>query len=93
MNTSANGCAVIPDIDLNYRTRDCQLRLVLCAGEVHRIRRPHAQVRVVFGVAHVSQAGRDIIVSAGDCTMIDDKADVALLSALGKQPLIVELYS
>ncbi len=93
MNPTANGCAAIPATDLNFRTRDRQLRLVLCAGELHRMRPPHTHLRVVFGTAYVSQGGRDIIVAAGDCATLDASADVALVSGLGKQPLIVELHS
>ena len=96
MNATPTGCAAIPvspAVDLNYCSRDRQLRLVLCAGELHRMRPPHTHVRVVFGTAYVSQGGRDIIVAAGECMTIDDAADAALISGLGKQPLIVELHS
>lgn len=93
MNASSGGCAAIPAIDLNYQTRNSQLRLVLCAGELHRMRPPHAHVRVVFGTAYVSHGGRDLILAAGDCATVDSGADAALVSALGKQPLIVELHS
>lgn len=93
MNATPTECAAIPAIDLNVRRRECQLRLVLCAGELHRMRPPHTQLRVVFGTAYVSHAGRDIIVAAGDCATFDSASDVALISGLGKQPLIVELHS
>ena len=92
MTALTNSCAVIPVADLHSRTHDRQLRLVLCAGEVHAMRPPYGHIRVVFGSAYVSHAGRDIVLASGECATIDSGADVALISALKCRPLVIELH-
>lgn len=67
------------------------LRLVLWRNEVFRLSPESRGVRVLAGRAWVTYAGQDLILGRGDEVSITPGGDFALLSALGRRPLIVEI--
>jgi hypothetical protein len=67
-------------------------RLYLCPRELYRVPSHYRQLRVVSGRAFVTQAARDLILEAGYSASLESAQDVALVSALGEQDLILELF-
>jgi hypothetical protein len=51
----------------------------------------YRQLRVVDGTAFVTQAARDLILGSGQIASLESGRDVALVSALAGQDLILEL--
>jgi hypothetical protein len=51
----------------------------------------YRQLRVVAGTAFVTQAARDLILGSGQIAALVSGRDVALVSALSNQNLILEL--
>ncbi len=68
------------------------LRLALYPGEVLRIPRARKHLHVLSGTAWISHAARDRILSRGACAQLAQSADVALVSALGAEPLLFEVW-
>lgn len=64
------------------------MRLLLYPGEVHRVSAPYASLRVFSGVAHVTHAGRDIVLRVGDRLSVE-AGDIAVVSALKSDPLVI----
>jgi hypothetical protein len=67
------------------------LRVVLVEGEALRLPRKSAVMRVLSGTAWVSQAGLDTLVQAGERFAPADGADPAVISPLGRVPLLLEM--
>jgi hypothetical protein len=67
-------------------------RLFLYPGELYRVPANYRQLRVVAGAALVTQAARDLILGTGHTAALESGRDVALVSALYNQNLILELY-
>lgn len=67
------------------------LRLVLYKNEVFHLPPVSQEIRVLSGVGWVTTSGRDIILGPDEKALISAHADFALISALGKSPLIFEL--
>jgi len=67
------------------------LRLTLYSGEVYKAPRGCMAVRVRTGMAWVTQGGADIILEAGRGADLPAGKDFALVSALGRRPLVVEV--
>lgn len=67
------------------------LRLILYKNEVCRIPHSYGEVRVVSGSAWVTMNGRDMFLVRGERVSLDSSEDMALVSALGKAPLILEV--
>lgn len=67
-------------------------RVFLYANELYRVPATYRHVHARQGVAHISQAGRDYVVSSGDCVTLQRGADMALVSPLQSDALILELY-
>ncbi len=67
------------------------LRIVLLPGEVLRMPRSRARLRVLSGAAWLSRAGTDTVLSEGQCATVPATRDAAVISGLGVQPLMVEL--
>ncbi|HEY9728252.1 MAG TPA: hypothetical protein V6D50_17510 [Chroococcales cyanobacterium] len=60
-------------------------------GEVVRIPSTCQEIQVLSGVAWLTAAGKDIILSAGEKESIVSNEGTVLLSALGNVPLTLEI--
>lgn len=67
-------------------------RLFLYPSELYRVPASYRQLRVVEGTAFVTHAARDLILGAGRTVELKSGKDVALVSALYNENLILELY-
>lgn len=65
-------------------------RLVVFTGEVYRLPAECRGLRVIAGKAWITYGGRDIVLKRCERTMLERPDDLALLSALGASPLVVE---
>lgn len=65
-------------------------RFILENGEVFRVNHFYTELQVLSGVAWVTVEGKDLILHSGDKIKFESKKDVAIISVLGKAPLIVE---
>jgi len=68
-------------------------RLTLTQNNVLRLPRAVGKVRVVSGVAWVSTGGRDHIIGAGEGLSLAMDRDAAIVTAVGKNPLVIEVAS
>jgi hypothetical protein len=77
-----------------YAPQQAQIaqRLVLYCGELYRVPTCYHLLRVKSGMAYVTQAGRDHILLRGQETEFEPDADKALVSALGCEQLVLELF-
>lgn len=66
------------------------VRLTLAQGETFRIPVACQELQVLSGVAWISVAGKDLILSAGETVSLEANNDIAVLSALGEEPLWLE---
>ena len=66
-------------------------RLTLTNPNVLRLPRTVGKMRVISGVAWVSAAGRDHIVGAGEGLSLAMSRDAAIVTAVGKNPLVIEV--
>lgn len=66
-------------------------RFILENDEVFRINYFYSEFQVLSGVAWVTIEGKDLILHSGERLKFESKRTVALISALGKQQLIVEV--
>ena len=67
------------------------LRIVLLPGEVLRLPRVRALLRVLSGAAWITRAGEDTVVSEGERVAVPAVRDPAVISGLGARPLMVEM--
>lgn len=67
-------------------------RIFLHPNELYRVPATYRQVRTSRGIAHISHAGRDFVLQAGECATLDRAADVALISPLHSETLVLELF-
>lgn len=74
------------------QTAQLTQRIFLYADELYRVPASYRQVRTSQGIAHISQAGRDFIVPTGECVMLARGADMALVSPLHGESLVLELF-
>jgi hypothetical protein len=70
---------------------DSPLRVVLVQGEALRLPASRARVSVLAGTAWITQGGRDRILPAGEGMTAASGADCLVASALGTQPLLLEV--
>jgi len=77
--------------ELVSRSADVALRLVLYRGEVYRFPPAGRGLRILKGRAWVSYAGEDIVLARGDETCLASSQGFALVSAVGRTPLILEV--
>lgn len=68
------------------------LRLVVYSHEVYHLPAESQGVKVVSGVAWLTVAGKDLILRGGDRVLLNTD-QVALISALGAQPLMLEVLT
>ncbi len=60
-------------------------------GEVFQVPSACSEVRVLSGVAWITVAGQDLILTSGEKALVASQKDRAILSGLGNLPLIVEV--
>jgi hypothetical protein len=68
------------------------LRLMLCHNEVFRLPAASRGIVVVAGTAWVTLNGRDIFLASGESLQLPSLRDSALISALGRKSLILEVF-
>ncbi len=69
------------------------MRLMLMQRETYRVARGQRGLRVRSGQAWVTQNGLDLVLKRGDEIAVEAKHDFAVVSALGRAPLVIELLS
>jgi len=67
-------------------------RLFLYANELYRVPSAYRQVRPRHGIAHISHAGKDFIVRPGESLRLEQGKDIALVSPLHSDSLVLELF-
>lgn len=67
-------------------------RLFLYANELYRVPSAYRQVRTRCGIAHVSHQGKDFIVGPGEALQLEQGKDIALVSPLHSESLVLELF-
>lgn len=70
---------------------DAPLRVVLVQGEALRLPRSRTSIHVLAGSAWITQRGEDRFLMAGEAMTAAAGADRAVVSALGAQPLLLEV--
>jgi len=67
-------------------------RLVLYCGELYRVSAGYGLLRIQAGMAYVTQAGQDRILPGGQELQLDRATDIALISSIGCEPVVLELF-
>jgi hypothetical protein len=67
-------------------------RPTLFQGELLRIPRDSRRLHVLSGTAWISAAGTDVILPPGSCAKLTRTRSPALVSALGGEPLLLEIW-
>lgn len=67
-------------------------RLFLYANELYRVPSTYRQVRLRHGIAHISHQGKDFIVRPGEALRLERGKDIALVSPLHSESLVLELF-
>jgi hypothetical protein len=67
-------------------------RILLHPDELYRVPPSYSQVRTVCGIAYISQDGQDWIVPPGEAHRFAGTKDVALVSPLRGEALVIELF-
>jgi hypothetical protein len=73
-------------------TASLMLRLMLGRNEVFRLPATSRGIEVVAGTAWVTVNGRDIFLTSRERLWLPSRRDSALISALGRNPLILEVF-
>ena len=68
------------------------LRLALSAGELHRVPRGMHNVQVLSGIAWITVDGQDVVAERGSCVQLPQNAFPALVSRLGGETLVFEIW-
>jgi hypothetical protein len=86
--------SLVPPVPIGYFPLQVQLvqRLVLYHGELYRVPVRYCLLRITAGRAYVTQAGQDYSLRRGQELGLDSTADVALVSAIGGEAVILELF-
>ena len=67
------------------------LRLILYKDEIFRLPQGSREIRVLSGRAWVTVSEKDLFLSSGDSLALNPKRTLALASALGNVPLVMEV--
>ena len=73
------------------RSASVLLRLVLYRGEVYRVPPAGRGVRILKGRAWITYGEEDILLTCGDETDLASGQGAALVSAVGRAPLVLEV--
>lgn len=68
------------------------VRLILRHNEVLRLPPAGQELQVIWGVAWITVNGRDIFLASGERLRLPTRGDTALVSALGRQSVILEVF-
>lgn len=68
------------------------LRIALLPGELLRIPRARKHMHVLSGTAWISECARDTVAERGSCIELSSPRHPALVSGLGAQPLLFEIW-
>ncbi|MGA2761870.1 MAG: hypothetical protein ABSG17_00755 [Spirochaetia bacterium] len=68
------------------------LRIALYPGELLPVPRPRRHVHVLSGTAWISAGGRDTVAPQGACVGLAYSRHPALVSGVGGQPLLFEVW-
>ncbi|RIK33931.1 MAG: hypothetical protein DCC55_34005 [Chloroflexi bacterium] len=74
-------------------TARARQRILLYQDELYRVPPCYETLRVIAGVALVTQGARDLILTPGHEAHLQRSQDIALVSALRGSQLVVELYA
>lgn len=74
-------------------TSRARQRILLYRDELYRVPSCYESLRVIAGVALVTQGARDLILTPGHEAHLERNQDIALVSALRGSQLVVELYA
>ncbi len=77
--------------ELEHGSRLTQ-RICLYANELYRVPSVYRHARTSQGTAHISHAGKDFVVRSGEWVNLGKGADVALVSPLYSESVILELF-
>jgi hypothetical protein len=77
----------------NQASSSPSLRLMLYKNEIFHLPQTCWEIRVLSGCAWLTLAGRDIILTQGDQLSLAKNKDFALVSALGQNPLVFEIWN
>ena len=67
-------------------------RIYLYADELYRVPSVYRYARTSQGTAHISHAGKDFVVRSGEWVTLGRGRDVALVSPLYSESVILELF-
>lgn len=67
-------------------------RLILYRNELYRVPAGYRLLHIKAGTAYVTQAGKDHILGSGQEIQLDSATDMALVSALKGEQVILELF-
>lgn len=79
-------------LEKRLNTANLMVRLMLRHDEVLRLPATGQGLEVIAGVAWVTVNGRDIFLASGERLLLPSRRDSALISALGRNPLILEVF-
>jgi hypothetical protein len=65
--------------------------VMLSKGDVYRVPESSQEIRVKSGSAWVSWHGEDIVLDRGESLSLLPRTDTAVVSAVGKWPLVLEV--
>jgi hypothetical protein len=82
---------VIPMNEFVSRSANVALRLVLYRGDVYRFPPGGRGLRILRGRAWVTYSGEDMFLARGDEACLVPNRGFALVSAVGRTPLILEV--
>lgn len=66
-------------------------RFTLEKDEIFRCSTAYREFKVLSGIAWVTIEGRDLILHSGEKAELESNKDTAIISALGKIPLVLEI--
>lgn len=88
--------ALVPTLAMQRSSRDKSeqpsQRIFLYPNDLYRVPPSYRQVRARHGIAHISHRGQDFIIHTGESLTLDRTADVALVSPLVSETLVLELF-
>lgn len=67
------------------------LRFTLEKDEIFRFSSEYQEFKVLSGVAWITIEGRDLILHSGEKAELESHKDMAIISALGKMPVVLEV--
>ena len=90
MNTTS-GLTASAQHMANQRGEQLMQRILLYPGELYRIVPLRQQVKVVQGTAYLSHGGKDYFVQPGEAIKIGGGRDIALVSPVRGESLVMEV--